>query len=567
MKIIKNYMLKMVLMVFALIIPALASAGTVSTGVFNTIEADMQTSMQSWYGPMYNGAVATFTGLALIEITWLGAVWLLSRKTFEDIIPSLVKKLITLGFFYAILLNSATWVPDIMNTLMDMGQAASHMPTISPSQIAGDAINVFFNVFHQSMDAVTGNTSTAIVDIWSGNWAAAANSAKKAATALATDALAPGLVLGLDLIIGAILYLSIIYLALELMVVQIESFFVLSVGVVMLGFGGARWTARFVEPYLHYALATGMRLLIITLMAGFFETKLNPILNQTIVNGGGSLGSYFVALSLALVIAFLVKKLPNIASSILSGQSSLSGGELYSQGVKTAAVAGAAVVAASVVGAAGVAAGSAGGMSAGGAGSASGSGAGSLSASAASGAPVDPAAGVPAPKHSPQQPSDLGVPAPTTPIAPSSPSTPSTASAPGGESNATQASSPAAGQSGGNSGVALDQTPTGAGKSAGGSPDGAGGASGPGGAPAPSSPSAGESSVTQTSSNGGSGTGNTAPAGGPPGGSPKSTWERAQDAAGTVYKGVSKAHEHLSPGESSTGGVSAPGGGTKHLDD
>ncbi|MHB8365443.1 MAG: P-type conjugative transfer protein TrbL, partial [Acidithiobacillus sp.] len=446
---------------FFTLFPASALAGT--GGVFNNIQSGIQSSMQSWYGPMYNGALNTFTVLALIEITWLGAIWLLSRKTFEDIFPSLIKKLITLGFFFAILLHSATWVPDIMNTLLDLGKSAGGVQSVSPSEIAGQAGNYFFTVFDGTIAAVKNDVGSTVSNFVSGNWKTAAHDAVKTVAAASGDGLGPGTAIVVSFIVGFIIFLSVMYLALEFLVVQIESFFVLSVGVIMLGFGGSRWTVNLVEPYLKYSLAVGMRLLILTLMAGFFENKLGTLITHTIVMGNASLTSYFQVLSIALVVAFLTKKLPNIASSILSGQSSLSGGELYSQGVKTAAVAGAAVVAASVVGAAGVTAGSAGGMGAGGAGSASGSGAGSLSASAASGAPVDPAAGVPAPKYSPPPPSDLGVPAPTTPIAPSSPSTPSTASAPGGESNATQTSSPAAGQSGSNSGVAIDPTTTGAG--------------------------------------------------------------------------------------------------------
>ena len=463
-----------------------------STGIFDNILADFGSAISSWYNPIYHVAVNTFTVLALIEITWLGATWLLSRKTFEDVIPSLVKKIITLGFFLALLLNSGVWIPDIINTFVDLGQNAGGVAHISPSQIVADGGAGFVNIVSGGAAGIAQNAP--------GVWSILFHPGHAAVTGVNDMA-----TLIIMFAVGIMFFFAMLFVAIEYLVVQIEAFIVISGGVVMLAGGGSRWTAKYVQPYLDYAISVGMRLMIITLFVGVVVTKVEGQIVQMLSQGSSNLFNAVAAMGATIVLAVLAKKLPNIASSILSGSSSLTGQEMNSAVMKTAAVAGAGVVAASVVGAAGVTAGSAGGMSAGGggAGSAAGSGAeggGGMPPSAATGASADAVAGVPSPKYTP--PPDMGVPAPTS-----------------SGSNAPQTSSPAGGQSGGNPAPAPAPTP----------------------APAP--------------------------VGGSSGGSPKSTWERAQDAAKNVYDGMNKAHEHFSPGAGSAGGVSAPGGGTKHLDD
>ncbi|MHB1494228.1 MAG: P-type conjugative transfer protein TrbL [Acidithiobacillus sp.] len=462
-----------------------------STGIFDNILADFGSAISSWYNPIYHVAVNTFTVLALIEITWLGATWLLSRKTFEDAIPSLVKKIITLGFFLALLLNSGVWIPDIINTFVDLGQNAGGVAHISPSQIVADGGAGFVNIVSGGATGITQNAP--------GVWSILFHPGQAAVTGVNDMA-----TLVIMFAVGIMFFFAMLFVAIEYLVVQIEAFIVISGGVVMLAGGGSRWTAKYVQPYLDYAISVGMRLMIITLFVGVVVTKVEGQIVQMLSQGSSNLFNAVAAMGATIVLAVLAKKLPNIAGSILSGSSSLTGQEMNSAIMKTAAVAGAGVVAASVVGAAGVTAGSAGGMSAGvGGGSAADGwpgGGGGMSPSAATGAPSDAAVGVPSQKYTP--PPDTGVPAPTS-----------------SGSNAPQTSSPAGGQSGGNPAPAPAPTP----------------------APAP--------------------------AGGSSGGSPKSTWERAQDAAKNVYDGMNKAHEHFSPGGGSAGGVSAPGGGTKHLDD
>lgn len=564
-----------ILAVVILSFPALALAApsnpltnlnsdSASFGIFNSIATDFSTALAGWYQPIYQAAVSLFTLLALLEITWLGATWLLSRKTFEDAIPSLVKKIITLGFFLAILLHSGTWIPDIINSFSDLGLQAGGMSSISPSQIAGEAGAAFMAV----VSGGAGSLSVTPAGGWS--WNPLHDVAGEAVTQVNNVG---GMLI--SFIVAFVLFFALLYIAVEFLIVQIESMIVLSGGVIMLAGGGSRWTAKYVQPYIDYAISVGLRLMIITLVVAVFQNtlirQLGQMMSQTTGNGG-NLFNGVEAIGVAFIMAMLAKKLPNIASSILSGNSSMTGQEVYGSMAKTAAAGAAVVAGGAVAGAAGVSAlaggATAGGMGAGGAGGGGGTVAGGMApsastASAAQGvaAPSTPlasgsaaeggpsAAGVPAPKAAA---SDGGSSGPSASEMESTATTSSTTLGPlenrqivtntsatdhsGGSASGSSlpAGSPSRGTAGGGSGTAV---PTGA-----------------------TPPMSGNPGVQA----GGSAKGSGANDSGTP---PSSTFQRAQDAAKTTHKVATAAHEHLSPDVSGTSGVAAPGGGAKHLDD
>ncbi|MFN3359596.1 MAG: type IV secretion system protein, partial [Pseudomonas sp.] len=114
----------------------------------------------------------------------------------------------------------------------------------------------------------------------------------------------------------------------QLLVTLIESYFVISATVIFLGFGGSRWTQDFVQKYLGYAISVGVKLMTIYLLIGASNTLftgwagllssstagLQFIINAWVVMGG------------AAFFAFLAWMIPSLASSMLSGAPSLTGG-------------------------------------------------------------------------------------------------------------------------------------------------------------------------------------------------------------------------------------------------
>jgi len=365
-----------------LLLPSMADAAT-STGL-SSIMSEFQSTTQGWYHAIFTDALGLFAMLFGIEFTWMVTTWLIGGKDVHEIFTSLVKKLISIAFFYTLLLSAAQIIPDVTNGFQSVAASANGAPITTVSNIVGTGIDSFMVCVEAGPQSMAKDAKSFAQNVWDGKGAAALQSADKFFQATASTVSGMGIIAGL--ITGFILLLSFIYVALELVAVQLESMIVLGAGVIMLGFGAARWTTSFVESYLKYALAVGVRLLVISLWASFIEWQVNPLIHKTLVNGNASPQAYAIVIVLALLVAWLTKKLPGFAGSILSGNSTLSGGELFDAVKKGTIAAGMAVAAVATGGAALAGAGASGAMGAAEAAGAGAEGAGALSAAEGAGA-------------------------------------------------------------------------------------------------------------------------------------------------------------------------------------
>ena len=556
MKTLKN---RFRLLLLLMVMPAVAQA-TTSVGL-STIMSTFQSTTQGWYSAIFTDALGLFGALFGIEVTWLVVTWLIGGKDVHEIFTSFIKKLLTIGFFYTVLEYSAQWVPWVIGGFKNVAASAGGEPITTVGDIAMTGVRAFVICIEAGPMAMVHDASSFWSNVWNLNLSGAASSLASLGSAdLGT---ATGINLLVGALVGIILLLSFTYVVLELVAVQLEGMIVLSAGVIMLGFGGARWTVRFVESYMQYAVAVGVRLMVITLWASFIEWQVNPLIKTTLINGNASMGSFAIVLILALLIAWLTKKLPSFANSILSGQSTLSGGELY-DAVKKGSIAAAAVITGGAVLAAGAAGGTAAGAMGAAEGAAGSSGAGAMGASQAGGAAgLQPAGSSEA--GSMQAAKAVPPPAPQ-PEAKSSAVMPpdSGGQALAGVQPAAGVQPPAAGQSAPSGG----QPPAGVQPPA--SQTSSGTSASPADQSAPSGGQAASSGSGQTSTVDHRPAAPNAPAGnGTSGGKPveapkePSVLDQAKDAMQKLHS----VHEALSIGKPSSAGVSAPSLGVKHLSD
>ena len=368
----------------------LLSPAAHATGALNTIQSVYQTAMHGWFSTLQGIANDLFFSLAAIDITWMALTWMLTRKTFDEIVPSVLKKVMTLGFFLALLTNAGTWVPDVIDSFVDAGQQAGAYQTLTPSTILTDAVGA-------SVGILTGTTPPA-----PGQAAPAQQSFFGKVLSTVESATSP---LGdiedvlLRIIVAFAVFAALTYIAIELLVLLIESYVVIGAGVLFLGFGGSRWTTKFVDGYLNYMVSLGTKLFVLYLIVGALVFKVLPAINTMLssLTTGFSPSTGLAAVGATAVMAMLAKTLPHHAGALLSGASSLSGGHGVdaAKSVGKAAVAVGAVAAAPAVLAAG-AAGAAGGgaMAAGGASAgATGAAGGGVAASSAGAGVAAPASG------------------------------------------------------------------------------------------------------------------------------------------------------------------------------
>ena len=339
---------RFLLFVALLTMPSLAFAGNVG---LSTILTQFQSVTNGWYHAIFTDALDLFGALFLVEFTWLVVQWLIGGKDVHEIYTSFIRKLITIGFFYSVLLYSSQWVPWLIDGFKNVAISAGGEPITTLGYIVSTGIKAFVTCVEAPYLAAAHDAGTAMKDLWNLNFSGALSNGAKAIAA--ADPLHIIIELLVGLMVGVVLIFAFGYLALELLSVQLEGMIIFSLGVIMLGFGAARWTARFVESYLQYALAIGVRLMVLTLWASFIEWQVDPLIKNTLIQGNASLTAYGIVLILAMLILLLTKKLPAFANSILTGSSALTGNEMF-EAVKGGVIA----AGAAAVGAAGFGAGS-----------------------------------------------------------------------------------------------------------------------------------------------------------------------------------------------------------------
>lgn len=288
-----------------------------AAGLLDTTTSTFQSLQHSWFSALIGDAKTLFTLLAGLEIAWLGATWMLARRTFDEVVPSLLKKVITIGFFYAILINAGSWVPDIINGFVGAGQTASGMPSLTPSTIMDYGIRDCY-------DILTGAGAT------SGS-GASTEFFGKALGVMEFFAKGGGFALLVEyverLFIAIMLFVAFLYIAIEMAVLLIESYLILGAGVLFLGFGGSRWTTKFVDGYLNYSVSVGVKLFVIYLIVGALVKTVIPDVNNMLTGiatptaGAFNLANGLTAAAVMIVAAMLVKKVPEKASSLLTGSS------------------------------------------------------------------------------------------------------------------------------------------------------------------------------------------------------------------------------------------------------
>lgn len=189
----------------------------------------------SWLTTAAGYANRLFGILALIEFAWTAAILVLEKADLQGWTAALIRKMMFIGAFFALLSFGADWIPGIINSFQIIGQNASGMPSLAPTDVLVRGLNIAGNLL-----------SGAAASGWLGNVGSA-----------------------LALVFAALLaFLAFLGMTVQLVVTLVESYLVVGAGFIFLGFGGSRWTAPYVERYISLAVSTGVKVMVLYLLMG-----------------------------------------------------------------------------------------------------------------------------------------------------------------------------------------------------------------------------------------------------------------------------------------------------------
>ena len=322
----RRKLLLVVAVAFASASTAHAQAPVDVGGTFQQIEQ----AANAWIPAIMQEASFLFYVLALLDFAW-GAPQLLREHDFNGLFLSLIKKLLVVSFFYAVLINGQVWIPAIVNSFAQLGATAAGVSMAqNPSDIMSQGLQIVSDLF-----------------------------TKVSSTSLLTE---PGGAIT-TILAACIVLASYIIITLHYVVTKLEAIIVMSAGYIFLGFGGSRWTSPYFERYISLAVSTGVRLMLIYLMLGVFKTISNNwIATMNGYTADQPITQIFPTLMSMLLFAFASWMIPKMAASIASGTLGTGAADLVGMGAeigKAAALGAATVAVVAATGGAGAVAGGA----------------------------------------------------------------------------------------------------------------------------------------------------------------------------------------------------------------
>lgn len=288
------------------------------TGILDNIAQTYKTAATGWTGTLLTYANRLFMLLATIELAWSFAVWALDKNEFQSFISAVAKKIMWIGIFYALLLNGPVWIPLIIDSFVGAGSAAGGSGGLSPSE-----------VFTTGLDnAATMLEGIKNMSLW--------------------DDFASIVIAGLSAIV---IVLAFAVIAGQLLVALVESYIAISAGLLFLGFGGSRWTTDFVQKFIGYAVATGVKLFMLYLIIGIGNTQAQTWKAMLATIGTPGVPVFNIILTVlggSVLLMFMAIQIPAMAASMLAGSPTLTAGAAAA----TAGMVGAGIVGAGAAGAA-----------------------------------------------------------------------------------------------------------------------------------------------------------------------------------------------------------------------
>jgi type IV secretion system protein TrbL len=286
-------------------------SGLDSKDLLDNILYRFSSTSSMWRQTILSYARYLFWSLALISMVWTYGLMALRKADIQEFMAETVRFLVVLGFFYWILDNA----PAISTSIMDsMRQLAANASGINAHVSPSDIVDVGFDIVSKAID----NSS-----IWS-----------PAATTVGL------IVAGLILIILALV-------SINMLIILITAWILTYGGIILLGFGGGRWTQDIAIQYYKTVLGIALQAFAMILIIGIgksFVDQYYAAMSQDIL-----LKEMFIMLVVAVLLLVLINKIPPVLAGIVSGGGTSGGGgglglggALGAAGIAGAALAGSA---------------------------------------------------------------------------------------------------------------------------------------------------------------------------------------------------------------------------------
>jgi len=268
-----------------LLLTAPAHAQTV--GTLDQIVTEFQQRSAGWEATLRSFALNTFAILATIELAWAGIRLAFRGADVSEWLAEVVNQIFFLGFFLALLENSVTWCQAVVTSFRQAAGAAGGQG-IAPSDVFASGVELAQKVMSH-------------VTLWD-----------------------PGASAGL-IISGLVIEACFALIAAFMVLALVESYLIISMGVIFMAFGGSRWTKDVAVSTIRYTLSVGARLFVLQLLVSIGDGLITTWAAQFQDLTSASL---CILVGCSIVMLALVKVMPETMQKMVNGSSMASGSAL-----------------------------------------------------------------------------------------------------------------------------------------------------------------------------------------------------------------------------------------------
>jgi type IV secretion system protein TrbL len=258
-----------------------------TAGTLDQIVTEFQTRSAGWEVTLRSFALNTFAILATIEFAWAAIRLAFRGADVGEWLAEIVNQIFFLGFFLALLQNSVTWGQAIVNSFRQAASAAGG-GGIAPSDVFASGVELAQKVMSH-------------VSLWD-----------------------PGASAGL-IISGLVIEVCFALIAAFMVLALVESYLIISMGVIFMAFGGSRWTKDFAISTVRYTLSVGARLFVLQLLVSIGN---GLITSWAATFQDVTAASLCILVGCSIVMLALVKVMPETMQRMVNGSSMASGSAL-----------------------------------------------------------------------------------------------------------------------------------------------------------------------------------------------------------------------------------------------
>ena len=279
-----------------------------SAGVFTTVTDIFNVEIKSLYLKLEQGVKYVFTALCLISLVWNFGQILLRGGQFGEVFSSLVKTILTIGFFFWLIQDAPHLLFNSLSEFNNYASSATGSSGLRPSQMVSKGLD-FANTLlkNQFEQLISPSGFSTVVDMLKGDFGGYFQYS-----------------VNFILIIVSYLVLSIIFLIIgfNMMMAQITFTFVSCIGFFLIALAGSPYTRDIAMSYLKAVLGAGVNYfgMIISATIGLKVFEKLFQMNSFVVGDEWTamIGQNCTIIVSAYSIYLIVTKLPSLLSQLVS---------------------------------------------------------------------------------------------------------------------------------------------------------------------------------------------------------------------------------------------------------